>query len=185
MTGPRTKKAAAPNWIVFRAAEGDLRNHDNERHAGCTPRWGSRGASFPIDARPRQTRGSVRGDLPDYRHHAVELHQLGSAAGVHPDAVQGAFPEPAYPRRLERERGAGTGRVRGDPAADAAGERELVYGDRGRGVPEHLLDWGGAAEVRDHPVGRSHLQDELRADARAPQADGRGCDAGDLADPAG
>ena len=43
----------------------------------------------------------------------------------------------------------------------------------------------GAAEVRDHPVGRPHLQDELRADARAPQGIGRGCDAGDAADPAG
>src|ERR1700751_4117272 len=95
MTGARTKKAAAPNWMVFRAAEGGLRNHDDERHARCTPRRGSRGAPVSIDARPRQTRGSVCWDLPDYRHHAVELHQLRSAAGVQPAPAHSAFPENA------------------------------------------------------------------------------------------
>ena len=79
-------------------------------------------------------------------------------------------------------RGAGAGRVHRDSAAHAAGQPELVYGHGGRGVPEHLFDRRRAAEVRAHPVGRPHIQDELRADARAPQGVRRGRDAGNAAD---
>ena len=46
-------------------------------------------------------------------------------------------------------------------AAHEAGQRKLVHGYRRCGLPEHLFHRLGTAQVRAHPVGRSHLQDEL------------------------
>ena len=60
-----------------------------------------------------------------------------------------------------------TGRVHRDPAAHEARERELVHGNGGRGVPEHLFHRQRAAQVCAHPLRRPHLQNELRPDDAA------------------
>ena len=54
-------------------------------------------------------------------------------------------------------------------SAAAARRGALVPGDRRRGLPERLPARAGAPALRRHPLGRSHLQDGLRAPDRAPR----------------
>src|ERR1019366_458220 len=68
-------------------------------------------------------------------------------------------------RRLGQHCGTRTGGVHRNPAPDETGQRELVHGHGRCSVPEYLLHWLRAAAPRAYPVGRSHLQDELRPDA--------------------
>ena len=58
---------------------------------------------------------------------------------------------------------------------------ELVHGHGRCRLPEHLLDWRGAAEVCADSLRRPHLQDELRHDAGSAQGLRRGRHAGDAA----
>ena len=176
---PVADKAAGRQQVQARAVRGD---HADERYSGRTSGGRSRRTAFSADARSSQAGSSLWRAVPHHRHHTFQLHQLRSAPGVHPDAVQGSVAEPAHPRRVDQRCGAGAGRVHRDSAADAAGERELVHGHGGRGLPEHLFDWIGAAEARADPFRRSHIQNALRQDAAAASGFGRRCDAGNAAD---
>ncbi len=175
--------AAFPATCVV-ASQGRTR-HGNERHAWSTACGGSRGAALSADPRSRQTGRALRRALPDHRYHSLQLHQLGPAQGIHPHPVQGALAESPCPRRMDRHRGPGTGRVLRAAAAHAADRRQLVHGHRRCCLSEHLFHRQRAAEAHDHPFRRPHLQDGLQPHARVPQGNqGRG-DPGHAAHPAG
>ena len=155
-----------------------------ERHSWSIACRRGRRAAVSTDAGPGQAGGAVWRALPHHRHHAFQLHQLRAAPGVRPHAVQGAVAEPAHPRRVDGDCGAGAGRVLRADAAHAAHRRQLVHGHGGRRLPEHLLDRQRAAEARDHSLRRPHLQDGLQPHAGLPQGDQRRGHAGDAADSA-
>ncbi len=109
---------------------------------------------------------------------AQQLHQLGAAAHLHRHAVQVAVAQPPHPHGLEHRLG-GARRVRRDPAAAEARQRALVSGHGRRGLPEPLLDHAREPALPDRAVGRSRLQDGLRAHAAVPPGAARGGHAGD------
>src|SRR5215472_7295638 len=138
-----------------------------ERHVRSLARRGRRRAPVSSHAGSRQTRGHVRRQLPDHRRDALQLFELRPAACLHSYSVQGALSQPPHPRGLEFGRSARTGRVHRDPASDEARQRKLVSGHGRRCLPEHLLHRQRRAEVCADTLRRSHLQDELSADAGA------------------
>ena len=128
-----------------------------------------RRAALSAHPRPRQARRHLRRHLPHYRRHAVQLHQLQPAQRLYPHPVQGALAQSPHPRGLA-DRRQRTRRVRRNPSAHEARQRGLVQGNRRCRLPEHLFHRQRALQVRPHPLRRPHLQDELRAHARAAQA---------------
>ena len=91
----------------------------------------------------------------------------GLRRDLHRAAVQVAVAQPPHPHGLERRRRRAR-RVRRDPQPAEARRRALVSRHGRRRLPEPLFDPSREPAVPDRAVGRSRLQDGLRADAALP-----------------
>jgi len=123
---------------------------------------------FPL-TRTGPSRPCPSAALPNYRHYAFQLHQLRTAQGLCPYAVQGAVAEPAHPRRVDGICGAGAGEffelmppMQRTGANWYMGTADAVY-------QNILFDRQRTALARNHSVWRPHLQNGLQPDAGLPQ----------------
>ena len=126
-----------------------------------------RRAALSADEGARQAGRLLRRPVPHHRLRAQQLHQLRAAPHLHRHAVQVALAQPPHPHGLEHRVG-GARRVRRDPAAAEARQRALVSGHGRRRLPEPLFDHAREPAAPDRAVGRSRLQDGLRAHAALP-----------------
>ena len=140
--------------------------HDG-RFAGHHPRRRRRRAPLPADEGTGQARRVLRRALPDHRFHAVQLRELGLPPHLHRHPVQVALALAAHSHGLEGVR-RGARRIHRDPAAAEARRRALVPRHRRRRLPEPLLDQAREPEAHRRALGRSRLQDGLRAHAALP-----------------
>ena len=129
---------------------------------------GRRGrAALSADTGPREARGLLRRALPHHRLHALELHQLRAAQDLHATQYKS--------QSLNRHIRMGWSVVNTElgefveilPPQKRVGENWYLGHSRRR-LPEPLLHRAREPALGDRPVGRPHLQDGLRQDARRP-----------------